>query len=163
MLLNKSLTRVHSQKDPRLHFGESYALSSNLSIMNSLQYDYDGWMPNTPITLQLPPPTTKGETSEATMLKTFPAINTTVHGMATVWLLSKQSSDFVSAQDFMKYYYINHVYVQVEKKRVTMSLRLDTLFEPQKEILLTTTVHYIANSLSSNISKQYFLNVSFIS
>ena len=27
MLLNESLTWVHSQKDPRLHFGESYALS----------------------------------------------------------------------------------------------------------------------------------------
>ena len=28
MLLNESLTRVHSQKDPRLHFGESYALTT---------------------------------------------------------------------------------------------------------------------------------------
>ena len=27
MLLNKSLTRVHSQKDPRMHFGESYTLT----------------------------------------------------------------------------------------------------------------------------------------
>uniref|UniRef100_A0A8C9Y8F7 Lipoxygenase domain-containing protein n=1 Tax=Sander lucioperca TaxID=283035 RepID=A0A8C9Y8F7_SANLU len=70
-------------------------LSSNLSIINSLQYDYGGWMPNTPISLQLPPPTTKGKTSKATMLQTFPDVNTTVQGMATMWLLSKQSSDFV--------------------------------------------------------------------
>ena len=27
MLLNKRLTRVHSQKDPRLHFGESFTLT----------------------------------------------------------------------------------------------------------------------------------------
>lgn len=53
-------------------------------------------MPNTPVSLQLPPPTTKGTTSEATMLQTFPDINVTVQGMATMWLLSKQSSDFVS-------------------------------------------------------------------
>lgn len=53
-------------------------------------------MPNTPVSMQLPPPTTKGTTSEATMLKTFPDINVTVQGMATVWLLSKQSTDFVS-------------------------------------------------------------------
>lgn len=66
-------------------------------IIHSLQYDYGGWMPNTPIALQRPPPTTKGTTSEATMLQTFPDINTTVQGMATMWLLSKQSSDFVSA------------------------------------------------------------------
>ncbi|KAF3687751.1 Arachidonate 15-lipoxygenase B [Channa argus] len=65
------------------------------SAVNSGQYDYGGWMPNTPITLQQPPPTTKGTTSEETMLQTFPDVNSTVQGMATMWLLSKQSSDFV--------------------------------------------------------------------
>lgn len=30
------------------------------------------------------------------MLETFPGIDTTVHGMAVMWLLSKQSSDSVS-------------------------------------------------------------------
>lgn len=57
-------------------------------------------MPNTPISLQRPPPTTKGMSSEATMLQTLPDINTTVQGMATMWLLSKQSSDFVSVCEF---------------------------------------------------------------
>lgn len=61
-----------------------------------MQYDYGGWMPNTPVSLQLPPPTRKGTTSKATMLKTFPDINVTVQGMAAMWLLSKQSTDFVS-------------------------------------------------------------------
>ena len=28
MLSNESLTRVHSQKDPRLRFGESFALNN---------------------------------------------------------------------------------------------------------------------------------------
>uniref|UniRef100_A0A3B4FR53 Lipoxygenase domain-containing protein n=1 Tax=Pundamilia nyererei TaxID=303518 RepID=A0A3B4FR53_9CICH len=65
------------------------------AAVNSGQYDYGGWMPNTPISLQLPPPTTKGTTSEATMLATFPDVNVTAQGMATMWLLSKQSSDFV--------------------------------------------------------------------
>lgn len=60
------------------------------------QYDYGGWMPNTPISLQRPPPAMKGTTSEATLLQTLPDVNTTVQGMATMWLLSKQSSDFVS-------------------------------------------------------------------
>uniref|UniRef100_A0A3Q3M8J5 Lipoxygenase domain-containing protein n=1 Tax=Mastacembelus armatus TaxID=205130 RepID=A0A3Q3M8J5_9TELE len=64
-------------------------------IIHLLQYDFGGWMPNTPSSLQLPPPTTKGKSSEETMLQTFPDVNVTVQGMATVWLLSKQSSDFV--------------------------------------------------------------------
>ncbi|XP_034086055.1 hydroperoxide isomerase ALOXE3-like isoform X2 [Gymnodraco acuticeps] len=65
------------------------------SAVNCGQFDYSGWMPNNPISLQLPPPSTKGKTSEATMLNTFPDVNTTVQGMSTMWLLSKQSSDFV--------------------------------------------------------------------
>ncbi|XP_034543074.1 hydroperoxide isomerase ALOXE3-like [Notolabrus celidotus] len=72
-----------------------FTCSAQHSAVNAGQYDYGGWMPNTPISLQLPPPTTKGTTSEATMLQTFPDVNTTVQGMATMWLLSKQSSDFV--------------------------------------------------------------------
>uniref|UniRef100_A0AAX7VL55 Lipoxygenase domain-containing protein n=1 Tax=Astatotilapia calliptera TaxID=8154 RepID=A0AAX7VL55_ASTCA len=72
-----------------------YTCSAQHAAVNSGQFDYAGWMPNTPISLQLPPPTKKGTTSEATMLATFPDVNVTVQGMATVWLLSKQSSDFV--------------------------------------------------------------------
>ncbi|XP_041641858.1 arachidonate 12-lipoxygenase, 12R-type-like isoform X2 [Cheilinus undulatus] len=72
-----------------------FTCSAQHSAVNSGQYDYGGWMPNTPISLQLPPPTTKGKTSEATMLQTFPDVNVTVQGMATLWLLSKQSSDFI--------------------------------------------------------------------
>ncbi|XP_045894226.1 hydroperoxide isomerase ALOXE3-like [Micropterus dolomieu] len=68
--------------------------SAQHAAVNSGQYDYGGWMPNTPPTLQRPPPA-KGTASEATMLQTLPDVNTTVQGMATVWLLSKQSLDFV--------------------------------------------------------------------
>ncbi|XP_030593547.1 arachidonate 12-lipoxygenase, 12R-type-like [Archocentrus centrarchus] len=72
-----------------------FTCSVQHAAVNAGQYDYGGWMPNTPISLQLPPPTTKGTTSEATMLATFPDVNVTVQGMAVMWLLSKQSSDFV--------------------------------------------------------------------
>nr|XP_020504092.1 hydroperoxide isomerase ALOXE3-like [Labrus bergylta] len=74
--------------------------SGQHSAVNTGQYDYGGWMPNTPISLQLPPPTTKGTTSEATMLQTFPDVNVTVQGMSTVWLLSKQSSDFIALGNY---------------------------------------------------------------
>ncbi|TDH05409.1 hypothetical protein EPR50_G00142250 [Perca flavescens] len=75
----------------------------------AIQYDYDAWMPNTPISLQLPPPTTKGKTSEATMLQTFPDINATVQGMATMWLLSKQSSDFVPLGQYPEDHFIEKI------------------------------------------------------
>uniref|UniRef100_A0A672GWX7 Arachidonate 15-lipoxygenase B-like n=1 Tax=Salarias fasciatus TaxID=181472 RepID=A0A672GWX7_SALFA len=73
-----------------------FTCSGQHSAVNTGQYDYGGWMPNTPISLQRPPPTKKGTASKETMLQTFPDVNTTVQGMSTMWLLSKQSSDFVA-------------------------------------------------------------------
>lgn len=60
-----------------------------------MQYDFGGWMPNSPTTLDLPPPTKKGTTSEQTMLEAFPDVGITVHAMASIWLLSMQSFDTV--------------------------------------------------------------------
>ncbi|XP_029907859.1 arachidonate 15-lipoxygenase B-like [Myripristis murdjan] len=69
--------------------------SAQHAAVNSGQFDYGGWMPNSPTSLQRPPPTVKGSADECSMLQTLPATNTTVNGMATLWLLSRQSSDFV--------------------------------------------------------------------
>ncbi|XP_005727092.1 hydroperoxide isomerase ALOXE3-like [Pundamilia nyererei] len=86
-----------------------FTCSAQHAAVNSGQYDYGGWMPNTPISLQLPPPTTKGTTSEATMLATFPDVNVTVQGMATMWLLSKQSSDFVPLGQYPEEHFIEEI------------------------------------------------------
>ncbi|XP_074486017.1 polyunsaturated fatty acid lipoxygenase ALOX15B-like [Sebastes fasciatus] len=72
-----------------------FTCSAQHSAVNTGQFDYGGWMPNTPTTLRLPPPTTKGTTSEARMLQTLPDQGTTANGMAVIWLLSKPSSDSV--------------------------------------------------------------------
>ncbi|MEQ2288600.1 hypothetical protein AMECASPLE_024350, partial [Ameca splendens] len=72
-----------------------FTCSAQHAAVNSGQYDYGSWMPNTPISLQLPPPTKKGEATEETMLATFPDVNTTVQGMDTMFLLTKQSHDYV--------------------------------------------------------------------
>uniref|UniRef100_A0A8C7I6L0 Hydroperoxide isomerase ALOXE3-like n=1 Tax=Oncorhynchus kisutch TaxID=8019 RepID=A0A8C7I6L0_ONCKI len=73
-----------------------FTCSGQHSAVNSGQYDYGGWMPNTPISLQRPPPTTKGQSTESTMLETLPDVGTTAQGMSTMWLLSKQSTDFLA-------------------------------------------------------------------
>lgn len=86
-----------------------FACSGQHSAVNTGQYDYGGWMPNTPISLQRPPPTTKGTTSEATMLQTLPDVNTTVQGMSTMWLLSKQSSDFVGLGQYPEHHFFEDV------------------------------------------------------
>uniref|UniRef100_A0A3P9CTB4 Lipoxygenase domain-containing protein n=1 Tax=Maylandia zebra TaxID=106582 RepID=A0A3P9CTB4_9CICH len=70
-----------------------FTCSAQHSAVNSGQFDYGGFMPNSPTSLQLPPPTEKGAASEKIMMTTFPGINTVIHGMAVMWLLSKQYSD----------------------------------------------------------------------
>ncbi|XP_041822016.1 arachidonate 12-lipoxygenase, 12R-type-like [Chelmon rostratus] len=89
--------------------------SAQHSAVNSGQYDFGGWMPNTPISLQLPPPTTKGTASEATMLQTLPDVSTTVQGMATVWLLSKRSSDFIPLGQYPDDHFSEEVPCKVTK------------------------------------------------
>lgn len=86
-----------------------FTCSCQHSAVNSGQYDYGGWMPNTPVSLQKPPPTTKGTTSEETMLQTFPNISTTAHGMATMWLLSRQSTDFVPLGHYPEKYFTEEI------------------------------------------------------
>ncbi|XP_042340950.1 polyunsaturated fatty acid lipoxygenase ALOX15B-like isoform X2 [Plectropomus leopardus] len=93
-----------------------FTCSGQHSAVNAGQFDYGGWMPNTPISLQLPPPTTKGTTSEATMLQTFPDVNTTVQGMSTMWLLSKQSSDFVPLGQYPEDHFSEEIPCKMIKK-----------------------------------------------
>ncbi|KAJ8000759.1 hypothetical protein DPEC_G00183670 [Dallia pectoralis] len=77
-----------------------FTASVQHAAVNNGQFDFVGWMPNSPMALQLPPPTTKGQSDEETMLQTFPAINTSCYGVATVYLLSKQSTDTVFLGDY---------------------------------------------------------------
>lgn len=101
-----------------------FTCSGQHSAVNTGQYDYGGWMPNTPISLQRPPPTTKGMSSEATMLQTLPDINTTVQGMATMWLLSKQSSDFAQLGHYPEEHFCEEV-----------PLKLIGIFQGELEVL----------------------------
>ncbi|XP_069043747.1 polyunsaturated fatty acid lipoxygenase ALOX15B-like [Lepisosteus oculatus] len=73
-----------------------FTVSAQHAAVNSGLFDFSSWMPNSPSSLQWPPPITKGSTTMSDILKALPDINTTVRLMATTWLLSKQPSDFVA-------------------------------------------------------------------
>ncbi|KAM9391550.1 polyunsaturated fatty acid lipoxygenase ALOX15B-like [Pholidichthys leucotaenia] len=69
-----------------------FTCSAQHSAVNTGQFDYCGFMPNCPSSLQLPPPTEKGTSNKKRMLNTLPAVNTTVNALAAIWLLSEQSA-----------------------------------------------------------------------
>ncbi|XP_037112731.1 arachidonate 12-lipoxygenase, 12R-type-like [Syngnathus acus] len=82
-----------------------FTCSCQHAAVNSGQYDYGGWMPNFPSTMQRAPPTEKGTTSKSTILETLPPKNVTAQGMAILWLLSKQPFDFVPLGHYPEYHY----------------------------------------------------------
>lgn len=57
------------------------------------QFDSSIWMPNLPPTMQLPPPTSKGQTEPEGFIATLPAVNATCDIIVTLWLLSKDPGD----------------------------------------------------------------------
>ncbi|XP_073333682.1 polyunsaturated fatty acid lipoxygenase ALOX15B-like [Pagrus major] len=48
-----------------------------------------------PVGLQRRPPAYRGRCSQHSLLDSFPDVNSTMHGLATVYLLSKTPADFV--------------------------------------------------------------------
>ncbi|KAL7854288.1 hypothetical protein AOLI_G00211320 [Acnodon oligacanthus] len=70
-----------------------FTVSAQHAAVNNGQFDFGGWMPNLPTSLRLPPPKTKGESTEKTFFQTLPDVTTTIHGLAVLYLLSKKASD----------------------------------------------------------------------
>ncbi|XP_036444722.1 polyunsaturated fatty acid lipoxygenase ALOX15B-like [Colossoma macropomum] len=70
-----------------------FTVSAQHAALNNGQFNFGGWMPNFPSSLRLPPPTKKGEATKKTIFDTLPDVNTTVHILAVLNLLSKKSSD----------------------------------------------------------------------
>uniref|UniRef100_A0A7N5JN79 Arachidonate 15-lipoxygenase type B n=1 Tax=Ailuropoda melanoleuca TaxID=9646 RepID=A0A7N5JN79_AILME len=57
------------------------------------QFDSCVWMPNLPPSMQLPPPTSKGQTKPEGFLATLPPVNATCDIIIALWLLSKEPGD----------------------------------------------------------------------
>ncbi|XP_039605573.1 hydroperoxide isomerase ALOXE3-like [Polypterus senegalus] len=72
-----------------------FTCSAQHAAVNSGQFDFYGWMPNGPSTMTKPPPTNKGHTTMPDLLQSISNVKNTCRAMSAVWLLSRQSSDFV--------------------------------------------------------------------
>ncbi|KAI9535835.1 hypothetical protein NQZ68_040156 [Dissostichus eleginoides] len=65
------------------------------AAVNSGQYDYNSWAPNSTLRLCKPPPTTKGQSSMKTVLETLPNVGDTVVLAGMLWLLSDRYSNYI--------------------------------------------------------------------
>uniref|UniRef100_A0A8C6S936 Lipoxygenase domain-containing protein n=1 Tax=Neogobius melanostomus TaxID=47308 RepID=A0A8C6S936_9GOBI len=68
-----------------------FSSSAQHAAVNNGQADYSSWMPNSPTSLQKPPPTKKGTVTEQTVPQTLPDRNTTQNAVSLTCLtLSSQ-------------------------------------------------------------------------
>ncbi|KAM7231895.1 hypothetical protein CapIbe_016656 [Capra ibex] len=67
--------------------------SAKHSAVSAGQFDFSAWMPNLPPSMQLPPPTSKGQASLEGFLATLPPVNATCDVVIALWLLSKEPGD----------------------------------------------------------------------
>ncbi|XP_070705990.1 polyunsaturated fatty acid lipoxygenase ALOX15B-like [Pempheris klunzingeri] len=72
-----------------------FTATAQHAAVNNGQFDYYSWVPNCPLLLRKPPPTTKGQSSMKTILETLPNVGETVSFAAMVWLLSNEYTDVV--------------------------------------------------------------------
>nr|XP_043904894.1 arachidonate 12-lipoxygenase, 12R-type-like isoform X2 [Solea senegalensis] len=72
-----------------------FTVTAQHSAVNNGQYDYISCLPNGPIVLHKPPPTTKGQSSMKTILETLPNVGVTAKSLVLLWVLGKRYTDFI--------------------------------------------------------------------
>uniref|UniRef100_A0A8D0HDX9 Lipoxygenase domain-containing protein n=1 Tax=Sphenodon punctatus TaxID=8508 RepID=A0A8D0HDX9_SPHPU len=70
-----------------------YCSSARHAAVNSGQFDFAAWMPNTPATLRQPPPKTKGKATLQSILDTLPAVNATCALLSLLSIVSYEPGD----------------------------------------------------------------------
>ncbi|XP_034362867.1 polyunsaturated fatty acid lipoxygenase ALOX15B-like isoform X1 [Arvicanthis niloticus] len=70
-----------------------FTCSAKHAAVSAGQFDSCAWMPNLPPTMQLPPPTSKGQARPESFIATLPAVNATCYHIIALWLLSKEPGD----------------------------------------------------------------------
>ncbi|XP_037348778.1 polyunsaturated fatty acid lipoxygenase ALOX15B-like isoform X2 [Talpa occidentalis] len=67
--------------------------SAKHSAVSAGQFDSCAWMPNLPPTMQLPPPTSKGQGSPEGFIATLPPVSATCDVIIALWVLSKEPGE----------------------------------------------------------------------
>ncbi|KAI4874497.1 hypothetical protein NFI96_021868 [Prochilodus magdalenae] len=82
-----------------------FTATAQHSAVNNGQFDFGGWLPNSPISLQSPPRRVKGHATASTLLQTLPDVNGSVRSMAATWVLTRKPEEFVSLGNHSEEYF----------------------------------------------------------
>ncbi|XP_067412557.1 hydroperoxide isomerase ALOXE3-like [Emydura macquarii macquarii] len=105
-----------------------YCSSARHAAVNSGQFDFAAWMPNSPATLKAPPPTTKGTATLQSVLDTLPAVNATCALLSLLAVVSYEPGDLRPLG-----YYPDQHFTEEEPKQLIATFQA-CLAEISKEI-----------------------------
>ncbi|KAG8506230.1 LOW QUALITY PROTEIN: Arachidonate 12-lipoxygenase, 12S-type [Galemys pyrenaicus] len=72
-----------------------FTCTAQHSAINQGQFDWYAWVPNSPCSMRLPPPTTKEDVTMATVMGSLPDVQQSSLQMALTWVLSQPQPDMV--------------------------------------------------------------------
>ncbi|XP_077169839.1 hydroperoxide isomerase ALOXE3-like isoform X2 [Paroedura picta] len=105
-----------------------FCCSARHAAVNSGQFDFAAWMPNTPATLRQPPPKVKGQATLQSILDTLPEVNSTCALLSLLSVVSYEPGDLRP----LGYYPDQHFTEEKPRKLIAdFQVRLD---EISKEI-----------------------------
>uniref|UniRef100_A0A8C3W8W8 Arachidonate 15-lipoxygenase type B n=1 Tax=Catagonus wagneri TaxID=51154 RepID=A0A8C3W8W8_9CETA len=70
-----------------------FTCSAKHCAVSAGQFDFGAWLPNLPPTMQLPPPTSKGQATLEGFIATLSPVNATCDVLIALWVLSKEPGD----------------------------------------------------------------------
>ncbi|XP_061445452.1 hydroperoxide isomerase ALOXE3-like [Rhineura floridana] len=105
-----------------------FCCSARHAAVNSGQFDFAAWMPNTPATLRSPPPKVKGSATLESILATLPEVNSTCDLLLLLSIVSYEPGDLRPLG-----YYPDEHFTEEAPKKLTATFQ-QRLAEISKEI-----------------------------
>uniref|UniRef100_A0A8C4S9V7 Arachidonate 12-lipoxygenase n=1 Tax=Erpetoichthys calabaricus TaxID=27687 RepID=A0A8C4S9V7_ERPCA len=95
--------------------GVIFTSSAQHAAINSGQYDWCSWVPNTPCTMRSPPPPKKGLATMELIMNTLPDIHQSCTEVAITWVLSREQPIAVFLGHYPEYFTEETARAHIEK------------------------------------------------
>ncbi|KAK1805632.1 hypothetical protein P4O66_019910 [Electrophorus voltai] len=124
----------------------------DLTTPPGFQFDYGGWMPNFPSSLQQAPPRRKGLATEHTVSDTLPSISSTVNTMAIVYLLCHDTCDRYALGNYPEVHFSEEIPQKQIQQFQTDLLQFEKKIETRNKTLELPYTYMSPQNMNNSIT-----------